>query len=58
MFLILFFKFIKKNYFLNIVLTWKIMGDSKPSVIYIYIYIDKSSIKGIGPNPFVNITNG
>ena len=56
MFLILFFKFIKKNYFLNIVLTWKIMGDSKPSVIY--IYIDKSSIRGIGPNPFVNITNG
>ena len=46
-FLILFFKFIKKFYFLNIVLTWKnyflnimlmwkIVEVSKASVIYIY----------------------
>ena len=26
-------------FFFNIVLTWKIVGASKPSVLYIYIYI-------------------
>ena len=28
-------------FLINIVLTWKIVGASKASVIYIYIYIDK-----------------
>ena len=37
--LVLFFFLVYVFFFLNIVLTWKIVGVSKVSVIYIYIYI-------------------
>ena len=37
---LVFIGFSKRFFFFNTVLTWKIVGASKVSVIYIYIYID------------------